>query len=313
MFAVGLGPVADTAFALVTMLIAVPTGVKIFNWILTLWGGRIRFRAPLYFALGFVGMFTLGGLSGVMHASPPVDLQQTDSYFVVAHLHYVLFGGSVFALFAGVYYWWPKVFGRMLDERLGRLHFWLMLIGFNVTFFPMHILGLLGMPRRVYTYPPDLGWTVWNVLSTIGAFVLAVSMLVFLANVVTTARRGVLAGGDPWDGRTLEWSVPSPPPPWNFSRLPRICSRDEFWVRKHGREEQARSADLVSTAPDPIHMPSPSSWPLLVAVSLLVMMSGFLIGTAQVVLGAALTLLSVFGFALEYHRKPSGHDIRFPS
>jgi cytochrome c oxidase subunit I len=198
MFAVGLGPVADTAFALVTMLIAVPTGVKIFNWILTLWGGRIRFRAPLYFALGFVGMFTLGGLSGVMHASPPVDLQQTDSYFVVAHLHYVLFGGSVFALFAGVYYWWPKVFGRMLDERLGRLHFWLTLIGFNVTFFPMHILGLLGMPRRVYTYPPDLGWTVWNVLSTIGAFVLGVSMLVFLANVVTTARRGVLAGGDPW-------------------------------------------------------------------------------------------------------------------
>src|SRR5437773_1178337 len=190
MFAVGLGPVADTAFALVTMLIAVPTGVKILNWILTLWGGRIRFRAPLYFALGFVGMFTLGGLSGVMHASPPVDLQQTDSYFVVAHLHYVLFGGSVFALFAGVYYWWPKIFGRMLDDRLGRLHFWLMLSGFNMTFFPMHILGLLGMPRRVYTYPPGLGWTVWNFLSTTGALVLGVSLLVFLVNVVMTMRGG---------------------------------------------------------------------------------------------------------------------------
>jgi cytochrome c oxidase subunit I len=310
MFAVGLGPVADTAFALVTMLIAVPTGVKILNWILTLWGGRIRFLAPLYFALAFVGMFTLGGLSGVMHASPPVDLQQTDSYFVVAHLHYVLFGGSVFALFAGVYYWWPKIFGRMLDDRLGRLHFWLMLIGFNVTFFPMHILGLLGMPRRVYTYPPGLGWTVWNFLSTTGAFVLGVSLLVFLVNVLMTMRGGAPASGDPWDGRTLEWSVSSPPPPWNFNRLPTIHARDEFWLRKHGHQKGA-PADLFST--DSIHMPSPSCWPLLVGASLLVMMSGFLVRPGQVVLGAVLTLLCVFGFALEYHRKPSGYEIGFPS
>ena len=213
MFAVGLGAVADSVFSVVTMLIAVPTGVKILNWIMTLWGGRIRFRAPLYFAAGFIGMFTMGGLSGVMHASPPVDLQQTDSYFVVAHLHYVLFGGSVFALFAGAYYWWPKVFGTLLDERLGRLHFWLMLIGFNVTFFPMHLLGLLGMPRRVYTYAPDLGWNFWNLLSTIGAFLIGASFAFFLVNVARTARGGAPAGADPWDGRTLEWSVPSPPPP----------------------------------------------------------------------------------------------------
>jgi cytochrome c oxidase subunit I len=197
MFAVGLGPGADTAFSIITMLIAIPTGIKIFNWVMTLWGGRIRFCTPLYFALGFISMFTLGGLSGVMHSSPPVDLQQTDSYFVVAHLHYVLFGGSVFALFAGAYYWWPKAFGIMLDERLGRLHFWLMLIGFNVTFFPMHFLGLLGMPRRIYTYAPDLGWSALNLLATVGAFVLASSLLVFVANVARTIRHGSRAESDP--------------------------------------------------------------------------------------------------------------------
>ena len=149
-----------------------PTGVKILNWIGTLWGGRIHFTTPLYFSLGFIAMFTIGGLSGVMHASPPVDLQQTDSYFIVAHFHYVLFGGSIFGLFSGVYYWWPKIFGKMLDERLGKLHFWLMMIGFNVTFFPMHFLGLVGMPRRIYTYAPDLGWNFWNMVATIGAFII---------------------------------------------------------------------------------------------------------------------------------------------
>ncbi|MBI2528819.1 MAG: cbb3-type cytochrome c oxidase subunit I, partial [Candidatus Rokubacteria bacterium] len=166
MFSVGMGPVADSAFSIATMLIAVPTGVKIFNWIGTLWAGAIRFTAALYFSLGFIAMFVMGGLSGVMHASPPVDLQQTDTYFVVAHFHYVLFGGSIFGLFSGAYYWWPKLTGRLLDERLGMLHFWLMLIGFNVTFFPMHYLGLIGMPRRIYTYAPDLGWNFWNLVST---------------------------------------------------------------------------------------------------------------------------------------------------
>src|ERR1700693_4690943 len=158
MFSVGMGPVADAAFSISTMLIAVPTGVKILNWIGTLWGGRIYFATPLYFSLGFIAMFTLGGLSGVMHASPPVDLQQTGSYFMVAHFHYVLFGGSIFGLFSGIYYWWPKIFGKMLDERLGKVHFWLMMIGFNVTFFPMHFLGLIGMPRGVFTDAPPPGW-----------------------------------------------------------------------------------------------------------------------------------------------------------
>src|SRR5207244_8779658 len=164
MFSVGMGPVADAAFSISTMLIAVPTGVKILNWIGTLWGGAIRFKTPLYFSLGFIAMFTMGGLSGIMHASPPVDLQQTDTYFVVAHFHYVLFGGSIFGLFSGIYYWLPKITGRLLSERIGAWHFWLMFIGFNLTFAPMHFIGLNGMPRRIYTYPPNMGWDFWHLI-----------------------------------------------------------------------------------------------------------------------------------------------------
>ena len=315
MFAVGLGPVADAAFSSVSMLIAVPTGVKILNWLATLWGGRLRFRTPLYFALGFVGMFTMGGLSGVMHASPPVDLQQTDSYFVVAHIHYVLFGGSIFSLVAGVYYWWPKIFGRLLDERLGQWHFWLMLLGFNLTFFPMHYLGLIGMPRRIYTYAPDLGWNLWNLASTIGAFVIALSFVVFLVNVIKTTRSAAPAGSDPWDGRTLEWSVPSPPPPWNFSRIPIVRDRDELWLRKYGDEADRRlPVDLLPEPQlEPVHMPRPSFWPILLAGSLLVMVGGLLLGIGPVVIGGMLTLYCIARFGLEYHREPSGYEIVPPA
>ena len=304
MFAVGLGPVTDSAFSMVTMLIAVPTGVKILNWLATLWGGRVRFTTPLCFALGFIAMFTMGGLSGVMHASPPVDLQQTDSYFVVAHLHYVLFGGSVFALVAGAYYWWPKIFGKLLDERLGKVHFWLMLLGFNVTFFPMHFLGLIGMPRRIYTYAPDLGWNFWNLVSTVGAFLIALSFVIFLVNLVKTTRSGAQAGADPWDGRTLEWSIPSPPPPWNFARIPTVHDRDDFWLRKHGGEDGSLPTHAVLEPPEPIHVPPPSYWPILLAAGLLVMMAGALISIDQVVIGGLLTLLCIYRFATEYHHKP---------
>jgi cytochrome c oxidase subunit 1 len=257
-------------------------------------------------------MFTMGGLSGVMHASPPVDLQQTDSYFVVAHIHYVLFGGSIFSLVAGIYYWWPKIFGRMLDERLGQGHFWLMLLGFNLAFFPMHYLGLIGMPRRIYTYAPDLGWTFWNLASTVGAFLIALSFAVFLVNVVKTTRSAAPAGADPWDGRTLEWSIPSPPPPWNFSRIPIVRDRDEVWLRKYGDEADRRlAAEPLPAEPplEPIHVPRPSFWPILLAGSLLVMVGGLLIGIVPVVIGGMLTLYCIARFALEYHRTPPGYVI----
>src|SRR5438105_4616717 len=204
MFSVGLGPIADSVFSATTMLIAVPTGVKIFNWIATLWGGDIRGTTALHFAVGFIAMFIIGGLSGVTHASPPADLQQTDTYYVVAHIHYVLFGGTIMGLFAGIYYWWPKMTGRLLSETLGKWHFWLQFIGMNLAFFPMHFIGLLGMPRRVYTYSPELGVSDLNLLSTIGAFLIALSIFVFLVNLLRTRTHGQRAGNDPWGAATLD-------------------------------------------------------------------------------------------------------------
>ena len=264
MFATGMGPIADTYFSLVTMLIAIPTGVKIFNWLGTVWGGSLQYKTPLYFALGFIAMFIIGGLSGVMHASPPADLQQTDTYFIVAHFHYVMFGGSIFALVAGGYYWWPKMFGRMLDERLGKLHFWLMLIGFNLTFFPMHFVGLNGMPRRTYTYPAELGLETLNQIETVGSFILAFSFLVFLVNIWRTSRTPRNAPADPWNGATLEWAIPSPPPEWNFERLPTVDGRDPLWEEK--RKAGGRLPEPVASSGAGIHLPNPSYWPLVTAV-----------------------------------------------
>src|SRR6266567_1856046 len=205
MFAVGMPVGLDIFFMLSSMVIAVPTGVKIFNWLATIWRGSISFDTPMLWVLGFIGVFTIGGLSGIFLAAFPIDWQVTDTYFVVAHLHYVLFGGSIFGIFGGLYYWWPKMFGRLLDERLGKLHFWLVFLGFNLTFFPQHMLGLLGMPRRIYTYQPHGLWQVYNMISSIGSFVMAAGMLVFVANVVRTARVGPRAGNDPWQADTLEW------------------------------------------------------------------------------------------------------------
>ena len=311
MFSVGMGPVADAAFSISTMLIAVPTGVKIFNWLGTLWGGSIRFQTPLYFALGFIAMFTMGGLSGVMHASPPVDLQQTDTYFVVAHFHYVLFGGSIFGLFGGAYYWWPKITGKLLDERLGKVHFWLMMLGFNLTFFPQHYLGLIGMPRRIYTYAPDLGWNFWNLISTIGAFTIALSFLVFISNVIRTTRSGKVASPDPWDGRTLEWSIPSPPPVYNFARVPQVQDRDDLWLQKygdgHGGAPRPKPAPVTAAEIAAIHMPPTSFWPILLAVAMAVMLSGLLISAYQIIIGGLLTLYCMYKFAMELHRPAEGH------
>ena len=233
MFAVGLPLVAQAFFATSTTLIAIPTAVKIFNWIGTIYGGKISFKAPMLFALGFIAMFLIGGLNGAALAIVPFDYQVTDTYFVVAHLHYVLFGGSVFGIFAGIYYWFPKITGKLLNERLAQVHFWLMLIGLNVTFFPMHILGLLGMPRRIYTYPGNLGWNELNLIATVGAFTIGISVLVFVWNFIVTLRSGQAAGTDPWNAFTLEWDTDSPPKPYNFAEIPTVRSRRPFYDKKN--------------------------------------------------------------------------------
>jgi cytochrome c oxidase subunit I len=233
MFAVGLGHLFDLAFAAGSMLIAVPTGIKIFNWIATMWGGTIRFTVAMRFAAAFIVMFTIGGLSGVSFAIVPIDWQMTDSYYVVAHMHYVLFGGTLFALFAGVYYWFPKIAGRMLSERLGRIHFWLTFIGFNLTFMVQHILGMLGMPRRVFTYPDLPWWGSLNMVSTIGAFTLLAAMLIFAWNLIVSLRSGEIAGDNPWEAWTLEWATSSPPSVENFISVPPVRGRRPLWDLAH--------------------------------------------------------------------------------
>ena len=308
MFTVGLGPVANSVFTITTMLIAVPTGVKIFNWIFTLWRGSIEFTTSMMFALGFVALFIVGGLSGVSHAVSPSDFQQSDTYYIVAHLHYVLFGGSIFGIFAGIYYWWPKITGKMLDESLGRLNFWLMFIGMNLTFFPMHYLGLNGMPRRIYTYSAEFGWEHLNQLASIGYVVLFVSFLVFILNVLQT-RNSRKVSHDPWDAPGLEWSIASPPPPYNFAELPQVDGLDQYWIMK----ERAEAAGTPITEPEAlvdestIHMPSPSYWPIFTAVGVTLIGGGLLSHYALSFVGGAIAMMGVIGWSNEPPAAPSEH------
>jgi cytochrome c oxidase subunit I len=233
MFTVGLGAGANTFFVLSTMIIAIPTGIKIFNWLATLWGGKIHFTASMKFAVGFLFQFLAAGLTGIMLSVAPFDWQLGNSYFVVAHFHYVLVGAILFMLFSAFYYWYPKMTGRLLSEKLGTWHFWLFLIGFHLTFDLMHIPGILGMPRRVYTYEADRGWMIWNLLISSGAIIQAIGTLVFVYNLVWSYFKGPVAGPDPWDAWTLEWSTTSPPPDYNFAVIPSVGSRRPLWDLKH--------------------------------------------------------------------------------
>ena len=233
MFTIGMSSAANTFFMMATMVIGVPTGIKIFNWLATMWGGKIRFDTPMLFCLGFLFQFLIAGLTGIMLAAVPFDWQLSDSYFVVAHFHYVLVGALVFTIFGAIYYWFPKVTGRMLDEKLGKVHFWLFVIGFHLTFDFMHIPGLLGMPRRIYTYEPGRGWEIWNLIVTAGVAFQAAGVLFLVWNIVRSLLKGRLAGNDPWDAWTLEWTTASPPPVYNFATIPVVKSRRPLWDLKH--------------------------------------------------------------------------------
>ncbi len=321
MFTSGIGPVARSAFALTTMFIAVPTGIKIFNWVFTMWGGKLKMTTPMLFAIGFVSMFTIGGLSGVTHAIVPHTAQQTDTYYVVAHFHYVLFGGALFGLIAGIYYWFPKVTGKLMSETLGKWHFWTWLIGFNLTFGPMHLSGLLGQPRRTAVLPDELGGTVelYNLLSTIGVAVLAVSAVVFLVNLLRSIKGGVPSGPDPWDARTLEWLSDSPPKVHDFDAIPTVTHRDEFWHRKYAEDDSGRAVAVPAGAAEEhagpgvdrprdehedehehIHMPDPSYWPLVATAGFLPLAYGLAYASAVLIgLGAIWFILGMFGWIIE--------------
>ena len=319
MFASGLGPISVAVFSISTMAIALPTGVKIVNWTLTMWGGKITFTTAMLFAIGLIVQFTIGGLSGVTHAVAPSDTQQTDTYYIVAHFHYVLFGGAVLGIFSGLYYWWPKIFGKLLSERLGKWNFWLMVIGMNMTFGPMHIIGLQGQPRRMYIWTEaragdgffNLGF--WNLISSIGSAVLGIGVLLFFINVLIS-RKHPPAPLDPWDARSLEWMTSNPPKEHNFDQIPTVHALDEFFHRKYedrGTEDhhdyhQIATAEEImaeqeSNADKHIHMPSPSYWPMVLAFSLPVMGYGVIFNRFMIPVGAALTLLSMFAWSMEPH------------
>jgi cytochrome c oxidase subunit I+III len=294
MFATGIPAMALTFFSAASLLITIPSGVQVFAWISTILAGRPDLRTPMLFVLGFLFTFVIGGVTGPMFASVPFDQQVTDSYFVVAHFHYVLFGGAVFPIFGGLYYWIPKLYGRMYREGLGKLSFWLIFIGFNVTFFPMHISGLLGMPRRIYTYQPGLGWDVWNLMSSIGGYVLAAGILVVLVAWIHAAHRGERVGPNPWEAETLEWATASPPPDYDFAQIPTVRSREPLWDQPELRDlahrvqereralaegHQTMGTSVLDADPEVVlEMPAGSMAPVVTAAGIALLFAGILIG-----------------------------------
>ncbi len=323
MFVSGLGPLSVTAFSVATMFIAVPTGVKILNWMATLWGGKLTLNTAMLFSIGLVTQFTIGGLSGVSHAIAPSDTQQTDTYYIVAHFHYVLFGGALFGFMAGFYFWWPKAFGYKMSEKMGLWNFWLMVIGFNLTFGPMHILGLQGMPRRMQTYDEAMGFAFWNFIASIGSFILAIGTLLVLVNAYVSWRAWKAmdkpdVGPDPWDGRTIEWSIQSPAPGHNFDVDPEVTSLDDFWHRKYAEDENGKLTRIATgdelAQPgngEGVHLPAPSYWPILLAFSLPIIGYGLIYSLWISIPGAFLLVASMYGWALEPADDldiPHGHD-----
>ena len=327
MFASGLGPISVAVFAVSTMAIAIPTGVKIVNWTMTMWGGKLRFTTAMLFAIGLIVQFTVGGLSGVTHAVAPSDTQQTDTYYIVAHFHYVLFGGAVLGFFAGFYYWWPKMFGKLLNEKIGKANFWTMVVGLNMTFGPMHIIGLQGQPRRMYKttdYRAGDGFfnlNFWNLFASIGSAILAIGVLLFVINVFYSHRKHGPAPLDPWDARSLEWLTTSPPKEHNFDVIPTVHHLDEFFHRKyedrgegdqHDFHQVATAEDLIAeqeaNADHHIHLPSPSYWPIVVAFALPVMGYGVIYNLVLIPVGALIAMLGLFGWAME---PPTATDADF--
>ncbi len=293
MFTTGMGAVPRTIFAANTMVIGIPTGIKVFNWLGTMYGGSIRFNTSMLYAVSFIALFTIGGISGVMHASPPVDTQHQDTYFVVAHLHYVLVGGAMTGIFSGIYYWFPKMTGRFLGEGMGKVQFWLWFLGVNMTFFPMHYLGVIGMPRRIYTYDSGLNWGFWNMFETVGSYVLAASVLLFLINFFMTMRKPKTAPDNPWDGGTLEWATSSPPPEHDFDVVPTVRARDPLWYdRDHGIARPEPTGEHV-------HLPPPSYYPILIAFGILLLAVGPLTHLAIAALGVVICIYGIWGWALE--------------
>jgi cytochrome c oxidase subunit I len=313
MFTTGLGPVVNTAFALTSFVIGIPTGIKIFNWLGTIWGGKVKFATPMLYAIAFLVTFTLGGITGIMLAVPPFDAQAQDSYFVVAHFHFAMGGGALLAFLAGLYYWFPKMTGKLLDERMGKAAFWFNVVGFYLIFVPMHVVGLIGMPRRTQTYAEGIGFELPNLLSTAGTFVMGVGLTLLLINIVHGFLRGKPAGNDPWDARTLEWAVSSPPPHHNFDHQPVVNDRDALWVQKY--PESVHGERVPASASEPydavgIHMPGQSWYPFFMGLALLVFSYALLYHNFWVVgISVAMIFFFTYAWALEGvggHHLPAG-------
>lgn len=310
MFATGISPVADTVFAGTSFLVAVPTGIKIFNWLGTIWKGSIRITTAFLFAAGFIGQFTIGGLGGVMLATVPVDWQITDTYFVVGHFHYTLFAGAVLGLFAGAYHWFPKITGRFMNETLGKIHFWLTMIGMTAVFLTMHYVGVLGMPRRIYTYAAGQGWDTWNLLETLGAFTVALGVLIFVINILISLRAPKTAGDDPWDGQTLEWATSSPPPVYNFATMIPVNTHRPLWDAKYGPHSEfadnPKTVELSGGGTAHVHLPNPSFWPLLLAVAIGILAFGVIFSAETNWIVAPIGVVAIFATFIGWLAQPAG-------